>query len=118
MNTSTESPTSVTYSLVTPSGFPILFTMRDEKVNELISKMEMLEQSLLKKGYKPQEKRSFGEKKPLEIVPNRKCPTCGADLVYTSLKDGRRMIKCSTQKYDFMTKTSSGCPYVEWPDKK
>jgi len=87
MTNSTESPASVTYSLITPSGFPILFTMRDEKVSELITKMETLEPSLTKKGYKPQEKRSF-EKKPFVPQPSasgNKCPKCGAPMALSKM---------------------------------
>jgi hypothetical protein len=115
MINSSEAPASVTYSLVTPGGFPILFTMRDDKVNELIIKMETLEPSLLKKGYKPQEKK-FGSKPPAEIVPNRKCPLCGQALVYSTTKDGKKFIKCSTNKWDFATKQATGCKFTEWPD--
>ena len=117
MNQSTESPSSVTYSLITPNGFPILFTMRDEKVAELITKMEMLEPSLIKKGYKPQEKKSYGSKAPAEIVPDRKCPLCGQNLVYGHKADGTKFIKCSTNKWNPMTKQAEGCKFVEWPDK-
>jgi hypothetical protein len=85
---STESPTSVTYSLTTPNGFNILFTIRDEKVSELILKMEMLEPSLVQKGYKPQVR---GYSKPYTTYTaststntgefkDSKCPLCGGPI--------------------------------------
>lgn len=83
MENSNEAPTSVTYSLITPNGFPVLFTMRDEKVGELMHKMDVLEPSLITKGYKPQEKRSFGERKPFVPQPSasgNKCPKCGSPM--------------------------------------
>lgn len=115
---STEANASVTYSITSKSGFNILFTLRDENGINLLNKMDSVEPELLKRGYIPQIKKSFGggEKKPLDIVPDRKCPTCGKDLVYQTLSSGKKMIKCSTQKYDFATKTTTGCEYKEWLD--
>lgn len=120
MNNSTEAPASATYQLMSKGGFNILFTIRKDSGKELLDALELLEPSLVAKGYKPQEKRSFGgggASKPIEYVPNRKCPLCSNQLVYQTLKDGRKMIKCSTSKYDFATKTSSGCKFIEWPEQ-
>jgi hypothetical protein len=115
-NHSTESPSSVTYSLVR-NGFNLLYTVRGDSGVTLLEAMEAIEKKLMEKGYKPQEKRSFGGgAKPIEYVPDRVCPLCQNKLIYQTLKDGRKMIKCSTSKYDFATKTSSGCKFVEWPD--
>ncbi len=52
------------------------------------------------------------EAKPIEYVPDRKCPTCGAQLIYATKKDGSKFIKCSTNKY--MNGQSTGCPFVDW----
>jgi hypothetical protein len=111
---STEAPASVTYSLITPSGFPILFTMRDDMVSGLQTKMETLEPSLIKKGYKPQERKFSQSKPPVDIVPDRLCPLCKNTLVRGITKDGKKYIKCSTQKYDFTTKSTLGCKFIEW----
>ena len=118
MNNSTESPASVTYSVVR-NGYNLLFTVRGDSGVALLEAMDAIENKLMVKGYKPQEKRSFGggsASKPIEYVPDRVCPLCKNQLVYQTLKDGRKMIKCSTSKYDFATKTSSGCKFIEWPD--
>jgi len=111
---SNESPTSVTYSLISPNGFPLLLTLRDEKMFELLINMGILEESLKTKGFKPQEKKSFGPKPPAEIVPDRKCPTCNNSLVYAMIK-GERVIKCSTNKWNPATKQAEGCKFIEWP---
>jgi hypothetical protein len=118
-NNSTEAPASATYSLTSKGGFSVLFTIRKNSGKDLLDALELLEPSLVEKGYKPQEKRSFGGgSKTIEYVPERKCPLCSNQLVYQTLKDGRKMIKCSTSKYDFATKTSSGCKFIEWPEQK
>ena len=67
-------------------------------------------------GYKPQVKKTFGgaEKKPIEYVPDRKCPKCGSQLVYQTTATGKKMIKCSTNKWNPITKTAEGCDFLEW----
>ena len=115
---STEAKNSATVSVTDGNGFNWLLTFRDEDSNNLLKKAGLLSTWLQANKYTPQIKKTFGGSKPqAEIVPDRKCPECGQPLVYQTLKDGRKMIKCSTQKYDFTTKQSTGCKFVEWPDK-
>lgn len=113
-----EAIASTTYTLESPEGYPLLFTIRGASGMDLLTTMRtVIEPKLKELGYKPQVKQ-YGAgrpKKEIEYVPNRKCPTCGSPLVYATLKDGRKFIKCSTQTYDFATKTKGGCPFVEWP---
>lgn len=118
-DTMPESVASVTYKLITPKGFPILFTMRGNSDENLIARMEAQETEFVMKGYQPDIYKGKGGKidKPIEYVPNRSCPKCGAQLVYFESK-GVKHIKCSTAKYDWQTKTSSGCAFVEWNDAK
>lgn len=47
-------------------------------------------------------------------VLDEKCPKCGAPLILTATRFGKRMKKCSTNSWDPKTKTASGCDYVEW----
>lgn len=42
------------------------------------------------------------------------CPKCGAKLILQVTRFGKKMKKCSTNKWDPETKTASGCDYVEW----
>jgi hypothetical protein len=115
METSTEAPASVTYS-ISRGGFNILFTVRGDSGVKLLETMDAIERMLVAKGYKAQEKKSFGgfSKPAPDIVPDRKCPMCNQDLVRSTTKDGRKLIKCSTQKYDFKTKQATGCKFFEW----
>lgn len=53
----------------------------------------------------------------LEAEPTtlkEKCPKCGADLLLVTTRFGKKMKKCSTNKWDPETKKASGCDYVEW----
>lgn len=111
---SNESPTSVTYSLISPNGFPLLLTLRDEKMGILMTNMGLLETSLKSKGFTPQVKKTFGEKKPLDIVVDRKCPKCGNQLVNQTTSAGKKMIKCITNKWNPVTKQAEGCDFLEW----
>lgn len=53
----------------------------------------------------------------LDVPPeelDEQCPKCGSPLVLATTKFGKKMKRCSTNKWDPNTKTSSGCDYVEW----
>lgn len=121
MTTSTEAPASVTYSLITPNGFPVLFTVRAESGTDLMIKMTKIETELKLQNYKPQEKKSFGGNKtfakPTETVEGRVCPKCKQALVYRDIK-GQKVVKCSTNKWNPQTRQAEGCDYIEWPDRK
>ena len=112
-----EAVSSVTYTLESKNGFPLLFTVRGTSGGELLQAMtDSIEPMLLEKGYKPQVKQ-YGAgrpKKEVETVQGRVCPKCGSPLVYGTTKDNKRFIKCSTQKYDFTTKQRSGCDFFEY----
>lgn len=49
---------------------------------------------------------------PVEL--DEKCPKCGSPLIMAVTRFGKKMKRCSTNKWDPATKTSSGCDYVEW----
>lgn len=45
---------------------------------------------------------------------DEKCPKCGAPLLLATTRFGKKLKKCSTNKWDPETKSTSGCDYVEW----
>jgi hypothetical protein len=115
---------SVTYSVTSPAGYGLLLTIRRDDEGALLDVMQDTEKYLSDKGYTPEVKRSFGSGggKPKDIVEGEKCPKCGSPLVKVTYKDkktgeDKTLIKCSTQKYNFETKQSSGCDYVKFEDK-
>lgn len=111
-----EAIASVTYTLETPNGFNILFTVRGDSGATLLEAMKTtIEPTLVKDGYKAQQSRFGGPKvaKPIEYS-DKPCPTCGSKLIKGTTQDGRNFVKCETQKYDFKTKQKSGCPYFEF----
>lgn len=53
----------------------------------------------------------------LEMEPEKideKCPKCGNDLVIAFTRFGKKMKKCSTNKWNAETKKAEGCDFVEW----
>lgn len=116
MSEFTDAPASNTFKVKSANGFEHLFTMRDSSVKELLVKIETVEKALLDKGWAPLAQNNFARKeaKPIEYVEGKICPNCQNKLVYGVTKQGKKFIKCSTQKYDFATKSTQGCPFVDW----
>lgn len=113
-----EAVASVTYSVETPKGFNILFTIRDETEAKLFERMEAIEEFIVEAGYKPQGREvkhpNETSKPEQETIGEDVCPVCGAPLVKFTTKTGKSGVQCSTRKYDFDTKTTTGCEYVKW----
>ena len=49
-----------------------------------------------------------------EARGEKMCPKCGAPLKEAKKKDGTPYWKCSTNKWDRVTGTATGCDYVDW----
>lgn len=45
---------------------------------------------------------------------SEKCPKCGAPLILSFTRFGKKMKKCSTGGWDKEKKAATGCDYVEW----
>ena len=50
---------------------------------------------------------------PAEVL-DEKCPKCGASLVLSTTRFGKKMKKCSTGGWDKDAKKATGCDYIEW----
>lgn len=110
-----EAVASVTYSIETPNGFNILFTIRDTTEANLFERMEAIEEFIVNAGYTPQG-RSLKSGKPEQKSEesDEVCPKCGAPLKKFTTKTGKSGIQCSTREYDFETKEVTGCDYIKW----
>ena len=62
MSSHTEAPASVTYNIVSPDGFDVLFTVRGDSDIELMDIMTNVEKGLIEKGYKAKGGYSGGAK--------------------------------------------------------
>jgi len=110
-----EAPFSINIQFTTPRGFPGQGTFRSDDWDKLLESYLEKERNLVEKGFQVPPLKVFGLKpqKPIEYVEGRVCPKCGSKLVYFEVK-GKKNIKCFTSRYDWKTKTTSGCDYIEW----
>ncbi len=51
---------------------------------------------------------------PAPISIDEKCPKCGSPLLLVTTKFGKKLKRCSTNKWDPKTRESTGCDFVEW----
>lgn len=49
---------------------------------------------------------------PVEL--DEKCPKCGSPVVLAFTRYGKKVKKCSTNKWDADRKIATGCDFVEW----
>lgn len=45
---------------------------------------------------------------------DEKCPKCGEPVVMAMTRFGKKLKKCSTNKWDPQTRSATGCDWVEW----
>lgn len=65
-----EAPASVSVKIKSSKGYEYLFTMRDEKVSDLMVKIKTMEAKWIEEGYTPLVQNSFGKPQ----VPTKPCP--------------------------------------------
>lgn len=110
-----EAPTSATVKIKSAAGFEWLFTIRDESAKTLMFKMKAMEKNWLENGFTPLAQ-GFNKKaaESKEYIQGRVCPIDGGKLVKPPA-GSKAPIKCENNKYNYQTKQSYGCEYIEWP---
>lgn len=115
-----EAVASITYSLKTPGGFPVLFTMRGEGESPLLERASEIEVFLKDAGYTADIK-SYGGggkgKAPIVYVEGKSCPQCGSKVIEKTTKMGKKMHECEKRVYNFETKQTTGCTFIDWLDE-
>jgi len=118
-----EQKNSITADVTMPSAISQLITFREPGIKEAKATIALaleLDGQFIKDGIKPHV-RSFGGgggfPKKEKNFTGEICPKDGGKLYkvdYVSKKTGKAgsMLKCENSKYDFTTKTSSGCSWV------
>lgn len=102
-------------------GFEVSLTLKDVDGKGLLKRIDTAIEVIKKQEGTPLPLRGGFTKqsKPIEYVPDRKCPTCGNQLVYAVVRSsGKKFIKCSTNKWNPVTKQPEGCKFVEWPSEQ
>lgn len=118
-----ESPTVAYTNIKTPAGFYWSFTIRTpisvKDNNDAIAEIQRLEKAFQTASYSPQDLRSggFRPKTQVDIVPGRVCPIDGGQLKsFVSKKDGKTYWSCMNGKFDYATKTNTGCKFFCTPE--
>ena len=117
MTEHTEAPVVFFTQVKTPAGFTWNVTFRGKENADVFNVTPEFENRCKERGWTPVEPRSgqFPPKAPKVVeFTTYACPLCQAKVVKETLGDGRKLEKCSTQKYDFATKTKLGCSYTKW----
>ena len=110
-----EAPASVSYTLKSPEGYPLIFTARYETVGDLVNELEGIEQSFKDMGYTPDLKQRGGFAKKPVVKTGEACPKCKGDLIEASKKDGTKFKKCENNIWDFNLKKNTGsCDFIDW----
>ena len=91
------------------TGFIVHATQRGD---DLDSAYKLLGDFITKQGGIPYEKQGGFPKKVIEYT-GELCPLDKGRLIKPSAPN--RPIKCENSRYDYATKTSSGCAFVSWP---
>ncbi|MBI3620058.1 hypothetical protein HY214_02860 [Candidatus Roizmanbacteria bacterium] len=52
---------------------------------------------------------------PAEPIPlKEKCPKCGSDTFLVTTRTGKRLKRCSTNKWNVQERKAEGCDFVAW----
>jgi len=101
-------------------GYGVLFTVRGEKLNDMIMKTTRIIDYAESHGWKNTwDTTSVNPASTATVATTQlgECPKCGASLVEGKTKDGLEYIKCSTNKWDKIHKKAIGCDYIDWKNK-
>lgn len=120
-NHTTEAPASMTFKVMY-KGIEVLVTNRDTSVaiQPFLDKAQKAINWALENGFEAPPQRNFFQKKEkvVDYVEGRTCPTDGGKLIKKTTKDGKTFVECENRKYDFTTRTTSGCSFIEWSQVK
>lgn len=110
-----EAPVTMFTNYKRLDGFEVSLTLRGTDLKEVATQLDTAIVAISSKGGTPvsRQKSYGGQKASVEYIVGRNCQLDGGRLIKPSAAN--RPIKCENSKYDFVTKTKSGCPFVEWP---
>ena len=107
----------VSFQTILPEGYIVYFRFQYDTKDELLTDVINISSQLGKIEFKPAPLR-FGKESPKKepkYVEEKICPKCSNKLIYTeSINPKAPHIRCSSSKWDFIKKISTGCDYVEW----
>ena len=112
-----EAPVTMFTNYKRVDGFEVSVTLRGNDLTEVATLLDTAIKGIVKHGGTPTSRQSRSNGFPPKQVDyaEGECPKCGSRLVNASTKDGKKFVKCSTNKWNFAEKKAEGCEYVKWP---
>lgn len=106
----------VIYTTVDVRGYEICPTIRTDSntPDTVADTIDRFVTALEKKGWKPIIRSKGGFPKKEQKFTGKKCPQCGADTIEATMKNGNIFEKCSTSKWNPMTRQAEGCTYANF----
>ncbi len=112
---SNEAPVVMFTNYKRPDGFEVSLTLRGNDLPSVATLIDTAIKKIIESGGVPAPKGfQKAPPKPVEYIEGRVCPKDGGRLIKPPVGTNRP-IKCENSHYDFKTKTSSGCDFIEWP---
>lgn len=112
-----EAPVTMFTNYKRTDGFEVSVTLRGNDLKEVATLLDMAIKGIVASGGTPVSRQKTGGFPPKQIdYADGDCPKCGSRLVNASTKDGRKFVKCSTNKWNFAEKKAEGCEYTKWPE--
>ena len=118
MNDLNEAPVIMFTNYKRPDGFEVSLTLRGTELAKVAGDLDKAIKAIMEKGGTPvsRQKPQYAPK-VVDYVVGEVCPLDGGRLINPPVGTNRP-IKCENGKYDFATKTTSGCAFTKWPKPK
>ena len=114
MHNDSEMPVVMFTNYKRTDGFEVSLTLRGVDLSTVATNLDTAIKGVIAKGGTPVSRQSKGyPPKVVDYVVGRVCPLDGGKLINPPVGTNRP-IKCENGKYDFTTKTTSGCTFIEW----
>lgn len=95
--------------------FEVSLTLRGDELKVVATNLDTAIKAIMEKGGTPVSRQKAGyPPKVIDYVVGEVCPLDGGRLINPPAGTNRP-IKCENGKYDFATKTTSGCLFTRWP---
>ncbi len=109
-----EAPVIMFTNYKRTDGFEVSLTLRGTDLKDVATMLDSAITAIAAKGGTPVSRQKAGgfPPKPVDYVEGRSCPKCQQRLVHSVTKTGKKLIKCSTNKW--VNGAAQGCDFIEW----
>jgi hypothetical protein len=109
-----EAPVVMFTNYKRADGFEVSVTLRGEDLRTVSTMLNDAIKGMIASGGTPVSRQKAGgfAPKPVDYVEGRTCPKCQQKLVHATTAKGKKLIKCSTNKW--VNGAAIGCDFIEW----